>query len=150
MRSQAGVSVHASRFGLALLLLAAASVGAWAEPTGVWRDKDGGTIRVEHCGADFCAAVASVNPPRDPATGQPWTDKHNPDATKRSRPLIGVPVLVAMKPSGTRRWSGTLYDTDTGRTLNGNLVEIDSGTIRIEGCIMAGLCGGEELRRVRR
>lgn len=142
-----GASCWSRRFGLALLLCAAVGGPAWAEPSGIWRDKDGGTIRVEQCGMDFCAVVASVNPPLDPATGQAWTDKHNPDAAKRSRPLIGVPVLIGMRPNGPRRWSGTLYDTDTGRTLSGNLIEIDAIKIRIEGC-MLGLCGGEELHRV--
>lgn len=138
------------RWALVLLFCSATSGAAWAEPAGIWRDKDGGTIRVEPCGAHLCAVVASVKPPLDPATGKPWTDKHNPDAAKRARPLIGVPVLIAMKPNGSRRWSGTLYDTDSGRTLSGNLVEINANTIRVEGCLMAGVCGGEELHRVGR
>jgi uncharacterized protein (DUF2147 family) len=135
---------------LAALMLACASAGpAFADPAGVWRDKDGGTIRVYRCGAGLCATIASVEPRLDPTTGQPWTDKHNADASKRSRPLIGVQVLSAMQPNGAGKWSGTLYDSDRGQTYVGNLVELGPDSIRIEGCAL-GLCGGEELRRVGR
>jgi uncharacterized protein (DUF2147 family) len=139
-----------ARAALAALMLACASAGqAFADPAGVWRDKDGGTIRVYHCAPALCAAIATVEPPLDPTTGKPWTDKHNADASKRSRPLIGVEVLTAMQPNGGGRWSGTLYDPDRGQTYAGNVIELGPDSIRIEGCVF-GLCGGEELRRVSR
>jgi uncharacterized protein (DUF2147 family) len=134
----------------AALMLACVSAGqAFADPAGVWRDKEGGTIRIYHCGQALCATIATVEPPLDPSTGQPWTDKHNPDVSKRSRPLVGVQVLSAMQPNGGGKWSGTLYDTDRGQTYMGNLIELRPNTIRIEGCAL-GLCGGEELSRVGR
>jgi uncharacterized protein (DUF2147 family) len=135
--------------GFAALALAGVWVApALADPTGLWLDKDGWTIRVQPCGPDLCAVIASVKPPLDPATGRPWTDKNNADASKRSRPLIGVEVLTGMRPSGPQKWSGQLYDADRGHTLSGNLIEIGQDTIRIEGCLLM-LCGGEELHRVK-
>jgi len=131
------------------LILLAWSGPALADPSGLWRDKDGGTIRVRACGAGYCASIASVTPARDAATGKPRTDANNPDARKRSRPLVGVPVLMPMKPNGPGKWSGRLYDVDRGQTFAGHLVEVDARTIRIEGCAM-GLCGGEALSRVAR
>jgi len=137
-----------ARVALTALMLAGASAGtAFADPAGIWRDKDGGTIRVYHCGPGLCATIATVEPRLDPTTGTPWTDKHNADASKRSRPLIGVQILTAMQPNGGGKWSGTLYDPDRGQTYVGNLIELGPGTIRIEGCAF-GLCGGEELSRV--
>jgi uncharacterized protein (DUF2147 family) len=134
---------------LAALALASVSIGpALADPTGLWLDKDGWTIRIQPCGPDLCAVIASVKPPLDPTTGQPQTDKNNADAAKRSRPLLGVEVLSAMRPNGARKWSGQLYDPDRGVTLSGNLLELDPDTIRIEGCLLV-LCGGEELRRIK-
>lgn len=133
--------------GLAAAIMIGVAASALADPSGLWREKDGGTIRIYHCGASYCAVIASVNPPLDPATGKPATDKRNPDAHKRSRPLVGVGILSSMRPNGPGKWSGKLYDSDRGRSLSGNLVEIDASTIRIEGCII-GLCGGERLSRV--
>ena len=132
----------------ALVLMAVWIVDALADPVGLWLDKDGWTIRIQPCGADLCAVITSVKPALDPATGKPWTDKNNADAAKRNRPLVGLEVLSGMRPSAPRKWSGQLYDADRGQTFSGNLVEIGQDTIRIEGCLL-GICGGEELHRVK-
>lgn len=134
--------------GLAAICLAAFVIPANADPSGLWREKDGGTVRVSRCGSGYCAFIASVTPATDPATGKPRTDSKNADSAKRNRPLVGVQVLFAMKPSGEKRWSGRLYDSDRGQMFSGHLVEVDASTIRIEGCAM-GMCGGEALSRIR-
>jgi uncharacterized protein (DUF2147 family) len=134
--------------GLAAICLAAFVIPAKADPSGLWREKDGGTVRVSRCGGGYCAFIASVVPATDAATGKRRTDSNNTDVAKRSRPLVGVQVLFGMKPSGAKRWSGRLYDSDRGQTFSGHLVEVDASTIRIEGCAM-GMCGGEALSRVR-
>ena len=64
-----------------------------------------------------------------------------------SRPLVGLMVLISMRPNGPGKWSGQLYDNDRGQTLTGNLLEQGPSTIRVEGCIDA-MCGGEEMMRV--
>jgi len=134
-------------------LVALAFGSAWiapahADPTGIWLGKDGWTIRVQPCGPDLCAVIATMKPPLDPATGRPWTDKNNPDAAKRSRPMIGVEVLSGMHPAGAGKWTGQLYDPNRGISLAGNLLELNHDTIRIEGCLLF-LCGGEELHRAK-
>lgn len=134
----------------AVLGLAASAHFAVADPAGLWREKDGGTILINRCGSDYCGTIASVNPPLDPATGKPLTDKNNPDPSKRNRPVVGVPILLEMQPDGPGKWSGTLYDIDRGQTFTGHLLEVDATTIRIEGCVFSIMCGGELLRRVSR
>jgi len=125
-----------------------AGVGpAAAYPRGLWQANDGSRVRIANCGAALCGTLASMNTPTDPATGRPWTDKHNPDPSKRDRPLIGLMVFISMQPSGPGKWSGTLYDNDRGITLPGHLTEEDAATIRVEGC-MGALCGGEDMTRV--
>ncbi len=131
----------------AIVLGCVAAGPALADPTGVWLDKDGWTVRIHACGQALCAAIAGTHPPLDPSTGRAWTDKNNPDASRRDRPLVGVQVLFDMHPNGPGKWSGTLYDSDRGRTYAGNLIELGADRIRIEGCMIM-LCGGEELRRV--
>jgi uncharacterized protein (DUF2147 family) len=136
-----------NRVVAAILLTCVTIDTASADPTGVWLDKDGWTVRVHTCGQALCAEIASTQPPLDPATGKPWTDKNNADASKRGRPLVGVQVLFDMHANGPGKWSGTLYDSDRGKMYSGNLIELGADRIRIEGC-MVMLCGGEELRRV--
>jgi len=139
--------VIAARIALVALASLAAEPGR-ADPAGVWREKDGGTIRVYRCGGAMCGTIATVQPRLDSATGKPRTDKNNENASKRKRPLVGIQVLIAMRPNGAGKWSGRLYDADRGRTFSGHLVEVGPNTIRIEGCAL-GLCGGDELNRVR-
>jgi len=132
---------------VALACLIALATPAQAEPSGLWREKDGGTIRVYRCNAGYCGTIASVVPPLD-RTGQPARDQRNPDPAKRDRPLVGVVVLTDMRPNGPGKWSGRLYDSDRGKVFEGNLVEVDANTIRIEGCAM-DICAGEALTRVK-
>ena len=134
------------------MLVAAALAGiagpAAADPAGLGRDKDGVTIRVARCGAALCGRIVSLATRNDPQTGRPWTDKHNPDPARQSRPLVGVTVFIAMRPSGPNKWSGQLYNTDDGMSLKGNLIDSGPKTLRVEGCF-GSLCGGEDLTRVK-
>ena len=131
--------------GVAVLFVAAPAL---ADPLGLWRDSDGTTIRVERCGAALCGKIVSMTPPNDPETGQPWTDKHNPEQTRRGEPLIGLQVFIDLQPAGAGKWSGTLYNTDDGRSLRGNLLERGPNLLRVEGCV-GTRCGGENLHRVK-
>ncbi len=141
--------IHIRRIALAAACLAALTNLALADPSGLWREPDGGTVRVVHCGSGYCGMIASVNPPRDPATGKPVADKNNPDPAKRNRPVVGLQVLIGMRPAGPNKWSGRLYDIDRGQFFVGHLIEVDARSIRIEGCA-GGMCGGEDLARVGR
>ena len=75
-----------SALGAAILVLGAGA--ALADPSGLWREKDGGTIRVSRCGGGYCGTIASVSPPNDSETGKRRTDKNTiqmpPGATARS------------------------------------------------------------------
>jgi uncharacterized protein (DUF2147 family) len=118
-----------------------------ASPIGLWLSRDGGKLRIVVCGNGLCGFVAGTNPQNDPATGLPFKDKNNPDPAKRNRPLIGVQSL-SLRPDGAARWSGSLYNDDDGRTYSGRLIELGPTRIRIEGCALAIVCGGEELTRI--
>jgi len=83
------------------------SLPAAADPVGLWRDKDGTTIRVRRCGPALCGTIAGMASANDPETGQRWTDKHNPDPGKRLRALIGVQVFIAMRPAGRENGPGS-------------------------------------------
>jgi uncharacterized protein (DUF2147 family) len=135
-------------FGLAVMLFGAAGIaGAKADPRGLWLAQDGAKVRVGSCGGTLCATIAEAKSRVDPATGQPWTDKNNPDPALRRRPLVGLPVLWSLQPSGQGKWSGTLYNVENGNTYEGHLLDVGPRTIRIEGCAI-GICGGQDLSRI--
>jgi uncharacterized protein (DUF2147 family) len=141
---------HKTPFGLfAIAIFAFVSAApARANVEGIWLDKDGTTLRIRNCGDTVCGSIAAVTPRIDPATGQPPTDRRNADPGRRNRPLVGVPVLMGMRAVGPGKWTGRLYNVDDGSTYTGNLIELGPDAIRIEGCWL-GICGGENLTRVR-
>ena len=120
---------------------------ALADPKGLWLAQDGVKVRVGPCGQALCAKVAAPRSAVDPETGGPWTDKNNPDPSKRGQPLMGVTVLYSMMSDGPGKWSGWLYNTEDGKTYPGHLLDVDARTIRVEGCAL-GICGGRNLTRL--
>jgi uncharacterized protein (DUF2147 family) len=125
----------------------ASGTRGYCSPVGAWLAKDGWTIRIGACGPHLCGFIVKANPPNDPDTNQPWVDKKNADPAKRNRRVVGVQILIAMKPEGPGKWTGRLYNVDDGNTYAGNLIEQDPSTVGIEGCSL-GICGGEELTRL--
>jgi uncharacterized protein (DUF2147 family) len=135
-------------FGLAVTLFGAAGIAsAKADPRGLWLAQDGAKVRVGSCGGTLCATIAEPKSRVDPATGQPWTDKNNPDPALRRRPLVGLPVLWSLQPTSQGKWSGTLYNVENGNNYEGHLLDVGPRTIRIEGCAI-GICGGQDLSRI--
>ena len=126
------------------LALAIAGPAVASDPTGLWltKDKDA-RVRVADCSGALCGTVVWLKDPIDPATGKPVTDKHNADASKRSRPLMGVEVVIGMKPSGTPdKWTGQIYNSDDGKTYRGSIALQDATNLKVEGCVL-GFCESE-------
>jgi uncharacterized protein (DUF2147 family) len=133
---------------LGSLIACSIAGAALADPIGLWRASDGGSMRIAACGVGLCGFLASVVPANDPATGRPATDKYNPDPAKRNRPLVGVEVLINMRPGGPGKWAGQLYNSENGKTHQGYLTEQGPNSIRVQGCSF-GICGGENLTRIK-
>ncbi len=123
-----------------LLLLAPATGASAAEPIGTWHtERQLAQVRIGKCGEALCGIIVALKDPIDPATGRPLTDTENEDATQRNRPLIGVQVVIAMKPAGAAKWTGRLYNAEDGKTYDGNLELTSPNNLKVEGCIMGGL-----------
>jgi uncharacterized protein (DUF2147 family) len=142
MRFQALCSVFV--FSLSAFVSAAA---AHADPRGLWLAQDGAKVRVAACGKAICGKIAVAKSPTNPDTGQPWTDKDNPDSALRSRPVVGIEVFISMMPDGPGKWTGELYNINGGQTVPGHLYEIDAKTLKVEGCA-GNLCGSQNLTRL--
>src|SRR5262252_7319781 len=105
----------------ALLLLAGVQSARAQEPTGTWLTQAGTSrIKIADCGGALCGTIAWLKEPND-ESGKPKVDKNNPDASKRTKPLIGVMIVLGMKPNGAGKWAGQVYNAEDGKTYSGNL-----------------------------
>jgi uncharacterized protein (DUF2147 family) len=146
-------SLRASAFALCVSALTVANLNrtaAAADAFGTWLTSDKeGQVRIVNCGGALCGNLVWLKEPNDPATGRPKTDKHNADATKQSRPLLGVAVVLAMKPSGPSQWSGEVYNAEDGKTYSGSFTLTGPDTADLKGCVLSILCKSQTWTRVR-
>jgi uncharacterized protein (DUF2147 family) len=130
---------------LVALVLGAATITSLTapspEPGGTWSTEGGkATVRIAACGAALCGTIVALKEPNDSATGRPLTDKNNPDPNARTKPMIGVQIVLGMRPSGTpNKWSGQVYNAEDGKTYTGYLTLENANTIKLEGCILGGM-----------
>lgn len=130
------------------------SDGAFAlDPIGTWYTAGNRSqVRIGHCGGEaLCGGIVWLKDPNDPKTGKPWTDIHNPDPAKRTRPLIGVRIVLDLTTSNAPgKWQGQVYNADDGRTYSGYLTMTGANTLELKGCVFGGIiCKGETWTRAR-
>ena len=130
----------------AVLFVAAANLAAPAlaadAALGNWYTADRESqVKIVNCGGALCGTLVWLKVPNDPSTGRPKTDKNNADASKQGRPLIGVPIVLGMKPSGTpNQWSGEVYNAADGKTYSGTFTLTGANTADLKGCVLSILC----------
>src|SRR5271169_681885 len=101
-------------------------------PGGIWLTQAGDAkVRVSRCGGGICGVIVWLREPIDPATGKPTTDDKNPNPALAKRPMIGLPLLSGMRPSGPNKWSGQIYNADDGKSYASNVSVGDSDTLRV-------------------
>jgi uncharacterized protein (DUF2147 family) len=125
----------------AIVYLAAVTAACAGDPHGHWLTENGrATVSIVDCGGALCGKIIALKEPNDPATGKPKTDNNNSDAAKRIRPLIGVQIVIDMKPDATAdKWKGQVYNAEDGRTYNGSITLVNAKTLNLQGCALGGL-----------
>jgi uncharacterized protein (DUF2147 family) len=119
----------------------AAGQAAKPDPVGDWLVSDAtAIIRIARCADALCGNVAWTKNPGG-------VDENNPDPAKRSRPILGLPILLDMKPAGDNRWDGDVYNADNGKTYTSHIWLKSPDVLRIEGCVLGILCGGQDWSR---
>jgi uncharacterized protein (DUF2147 family) len=95
-------------------------------PLGVWlTEEKEGKVRIEQCGQNLC--------------GYSVDKKSNQN---------GEQVLINMKP-GNDKWSGRIFDPNTGSTYDSTIALKGSDSLRVQGCAFGGMfCGGQTWTRV--
>lgn len=133
--------MYRSLFAGAALFLSA-SVSVAQEPTGEWLVKDKvAIVKIDNCDGRIWGIIAWEQQPGG-------LDQKNPDPAKRRRPTLGMPIILGMKVTLPNRWEGDIYNAKDGKTYSAKVAFSGPDTLRVEGCILGFLCGGEEWTRV--
>lgn len=103
------------------------AVQAANSPLGVWlTEEKEGKVRIEQCGTNLC--------------GYSVDTKSNQN---------GEQVLINMKPGKDSKWTGRIFDPNTGSTYDSTIALKGSDTLRVQGCAFGGMfCGGQTWSRV--
>ena len=123
----------------AALTVAGFAGGALADPIGVWLSGSGKShVRIAPCDDDndkLCGEIVWLRKPLG-KDGKPRRDIHNDDNSLRSRPLMGVRVLMDMEDEGKGEWGdGDIYNPEDGDTYDSEMEEVDANTLKVSGCV---------------
>jgi len=136
-------SRRASRLALtACAALIAVAVPAYAaEPIGEWLVEKGyARIKIVNCNSRLWGVVAWEQ--------RPDVDRHNPNPKLRTRPTLGMPILLGMRQVERNKWEGQIYNAQDGKTYDSNISLQSPSVLRVQGCVLGFLCGGESWKRV--
>ena len=119
--------------------LAATGAARAADPSGDWFVADHtARIHIERCADGYWGSIAWER--------QPGFDAHNPDPSKRGRPLLGTPILLSMKPEDSNKWEGKVYNPKDGGFYSASIELKNLNALRLEGCMLI-FCSGETWTR---
>lgn len=127
---------------IVLAVAVMANAASAAEPTGDWVVEGGyAHVRIANCDDKLWGIVAWEQ-------RQYGLDKKNPDPALRNRPTLGIPILLGMTQERPNRWDGEIYNTEDGRTYTAHISLTGPDVLRVEGCVLGFLCGGQSWTRV--
>jgi uncharacterized protein (DUF2147 family) len=111
-------------------------------PYGLW-SMGNVTVKVADCGGKLCGNIVALS---ESGRTAPKLDHNNPDASKRNRPLIGLAVLIGMKPAGSGEWRGFIYNPLDGNTYSAT-ISVIGNTLSVNGCFGGSLCKTNKFAR---
>jgi uncharacterized protein (DUF2147 family) len=119
------------------------AAAAEPQPIGEWRVANGlANIRIDECDGALWGIISWEKEPGG-------TDSNNPNPAERNRPTLGLHILLNMKSTKPGLWQGEVYNADDGKTYDSKISLASVDVLRIEGCILGFLCGGENWTRVK-
>jgi uncharacterized protein (DUF2147 family) len=124
-------------FNLFLFLFIGTSTFAQADKIlGTWLSADKKAhIEMYKSNDIYYGKIIWLQQPNDPATGKPKIDAKNPDASKRSQPIVGSLVFYNFKYKDGEYTGGKIYDCRDGQIYNGKLWVNADGTLSMRGYI---------------
>jgi uncharacterized protein (DUF2147 family) len=128
-----------------LALMSGTALAADASVVGDWLVKDGyAHIRIDNCAGKMWGIVAWEKTPGG-------LDTENPDPAKKSRPTLGMPILLGLAPVPKEpgKWAGEIYNSQNGKVYTANISLADENTLDLEGCLVWPLCQTQQWTRVK-
>ncbi len=124
--------IPAKLLAAALVMMAAPALAA--EPIeGRWVTQEGdAVITIGPCGSSTCGRISKFLVP--PPKGADQRDVNNPNASKRSRKLLGLPVLFSFSED-SEQWRGRIYDPKSGKDYRSIVRRKNKNTLEVKGCI---------------
>ena len=114
---------------------------------GVWEPSNGrARVKIDKIGDKFFGRIVWLKEAKDPVTGEPKTDKNNPDESLRNVPLKGYRMLKDFVYKGDDIWEeGTIYDPLNGNTYSCTIKMTDNNTLDIRGYIGVSALGRTDI-----
>lgn len=101
---------------------------------GTWRHPENGSlVEMYKCGENLCAKIVKV-------VDAQKTDDKNPDASRRSRPLVGLVIMSGAKKTDAKSWAGSIYNRADGGTYSGTVTVKSKDALDLAGCTAVILC----------
>ena len=140
--------IRTALFGAGIAVLTFGSVAAdAASPSGTW-SMGKVTVKVSECGGGICGTIVGLKEPISKIDGKPKVDRENPDESKRKRPLIGLSILIDMKPADEGQWKGAIYNPDDGKTYSATVKFDGDDSMKVKGCVLGVLCKTNNFVRI--
>ena len=144
--------LHRLIVGAIACLLATAAAPALAQESnavlyGVWATpKHDGKVAIEPCRSGaVCGRVLDGRELRQNPNQQ---DVYNPDASKRTRRIMGLNILEGYTGGPTEWKGGTVYDPQTGDSSNNSTLTLTApDTLIVKGCRFV-FCRSETWRKI--
>lgn len=112
------------------------------EPRGLWLT-EGGDAKIQiwdQNGKLYGKIVWLKNPLGQ--NGKPKADLNNPKESLRNRPILGLPLLMDLKPVGSDQYEGgRIYDPKSGKTYDCQMEQLSAQTLSIRGYLGISLLG---------
>jgi uncharacterized protein (DUF2147 family) len=108
---------------------------------GKWLTEKGkSVVEVYHCGDAYCGRIVRLKEPLN-KEGKEKVDDKNPDASMRSRKIVGLEILNGLQYKGSNKWEGgKIYDPEKGKTYKFK-AWMEGGTLKFRGFIGFSLLG---------
>lgn len=132
-----------------LLLVLLGSLSAFAPKdnpnaiVGTWLNgSKKGHVQIYEKEGRYYGKLVWLSIPNDPATGKPKLDAKNGDESRRSRPLMNLPVLYNLQFRSDNVWDdGKIYNPEDGKEYNLKMTLKDANTLDVRGYMGVSLLG---------